>query len=117
MKKVIPKDQDWVYCKNRLPIDGVDDGHIFIVAVQSDSGDYHKNSIDYFLAEWNSTKDTYPQHDGYRIQTYHFDFYDDIYEGQNIEVVAWREIPEFKGLEGDIQNLSRVCGYYETNES
>ena len=112
MKKIYLRDQDWVYCEDRLPVDGVDDARVFVVAVKSDNS----NFIDYYLAEWNSDKDTYPPHDGDKIKTYHFDFYDDIYEGQRIEVVAWREIPEFRGIEGDMQNLSRCCGYYEIDE-
>ena len=114
MKRVqIPIQQDWVSCKDRLPIDGVDNGNKFIVAVRQRWHGENEWRLDYYICEWDDS-DNYPKHDGERVISYHFDFDWDIYEGQEIEITHWREIPEIKGLNGETINLSRVKHeYYE----
>ena len=112
-QKNYPKDQDWVYCKDRLPIDGFDDGHYFIVATLIKYKGNKNFTVDYSIVEWNSNGETYPKNDSKRVKTYNFDFDWDIDEGQEIEVVAWREVPEFVGIDGEIKNISRFGLYYE----
>ena len=115
----IPHDQQWVAVSDRLPIDGVDDGSKFIVAVRQ-KWDERKGweEPDYFVCDWYDKSSSicnnpYPKHDGQRVKTYGFDFDWDIDEGQEIEVTHWRELPEFAGLDGKTVNLSRITHTYE----
>ena len=108
----IPKQQDWVSCKDRLPVDGVDDNNKFIVAVRQRWHGEKEWKLDYNICEWRDDGHNYPEHDGQRVISYHFDFDWDIDEGQEIEITHWREIPEFKGLEGEDVNLSRCTHEY-----
>jgi len=121
--------QDWVNPKDMLPWDA-QDGHRFIVFYRQRYS-YNKNEEDKELLEdmgldengweydtamvmWNEDlnegNNIVPIHNGKNYLTYKFDFFSDVWEGEEeFEILAWREIPTFTNPQGEKINISNSC--------